>query len=416
VEKFGISTAKHRNLKFIVFTVADSVFPCYTFFMADEPKKTPLWTRHTGEDARMVNFAGWEMPVQYPAGAIREHKAVRGGAGVFDICHMGRFEITGAGAVAALDRVVSGDVAGLSPGSSVYGLLCREDGGILDDVFVYRLEKDRFLMVVNAINREKDRVWLGSRLGEDWGVSVTNGSSNAAVMFRDVSEDWGMLAVQGPRAVPILQAISADPLGEIPRFGIVRTHVAGVECLAGRTGYTGEDGVELYPASRDTGALWDAVRKAGIPPVGLAARDSLRFEPGFSLYGHEICEDVTPVEARLTWACCFERPFTGRDAVLERKKTGPAKRLVTFVMKEKGVPREGFEILGTGSAEENKIGPDTQIGRVVTGMYAPTVNLYAGNAYVDTAYSAPGTRFRVRIRDRSRMAAVVKRPLYTPRY
>jgi aminomethyltransferase len=365
--------------------------------MTAELRRTPLWSRHQAEGARTAPFAGWEMPIQYPDGPLSEHRTVRSAAGVFDICHMGRFEISGtpgSGPAEALDRLVSSDVLSLTPGGSTYGLLCREDGGILDDLFVYRLDEARYLVVVNAANREKDYAWILSRIG---GVTV-----------EDVSEKTGMLAVQGPEAIPVLERLADPPLAQIPRFASAEREIAGVRCLVGRTGYTGEDGVELFCPAGDTGRVWDAVRGAGITPIGLAARDSLRFEPGFSLYGHELSEDITPVEARLTWACCFDRPFIGSEAIQQRKLDGPERKLVTFRLTGKGVPREGCEIFDRGR--------DRKIGQVVSGMFAPTVELYAGNAYVETGYTSVGTEFEVRIRDKDRSAVVVKRPLYPPRY
>jgi len=366
----------------------------------EELKRTALYDWHREAGARMAPFAGWEMPIQYPTGAIEEHHLVRRSAGIFDIGHMGCFEVAGGEAEAFLDRIVSSRMSGLADGESRYGLLCREDGGILDDLFVYRLSPARFLVVVNASNTGKDFAWFRKQ-GEGKDLSL-----------RDASGETAILALQGPRALEILRR--AGDLDALPeRFFSARGRVAGRGCLVGRTGYTGEDGVEIYLPREDSLSVWEALLRAGaeagidVGPAGLAARDSLRFEPGFALYGHELSEDITPVEAGLLWACDLGKPFVGREAVAARKAEGAREKLATFEMVEKSVPREGFPV----EDEEGKAA-----GRVVSGMLAPTLGKFAGNAYLRPDLASPGKTFYIVVRGARKKAVAVRRPLYTPAY
>lgn len=368
--------------------------------MSEELRKTPLNDWHRAHGAKMVPFAGWDMPIQYEAGSIEEHRLVRRSAGLFDITHMGRFTVRGERAAELLDYLITSDIGGLSPYGSRYGLLCREDGGILDDLFVYRMP-EHYLIVVNASNRGKDFDWI-SRYARERDVEI-----------EDISDRMGMLALQGPNAIPLLDALTAGETSGIERFYCKPLELLGVSLLAGRTGYTGEDGVELYLPADALHTIWEGLLAAGekhgieIGPVGLAARDSLRFEPGFPLYGHELSEEVTPIEARLKWACELEKDFVGKPVIERQAREGTSRRLVTLRLIDKGVPREGYTILN----EEEK-----PIGEVVTGMYAPTVDAYCANAYVESAYRKRGTSILVRIRDRTKRAEVVKRPLYKPAY
>jgi glycine cleavage system T protein len=376
--------------------------------MSDVLKHTVLYDWHRINGAKLVPFAGWEMPLQYRRGPIEEHHLVRRSAGLFDIGHMGRFEVRGAEAGPYLDMLLTNPPSLLGEGRARYALLCREDGGILDDVYVYRLP-GRYLVVVNAANREKDFGWFSAR------------TAGAEVQVEDVSDSLTMFALQGPKALDLLAAaVSASPESsgaggkEFPeRFTAFSLSVAGVECTAGRTGYTGEDGVELFTARDDALRVWESLLLTGAErgieagPVGLAARDSLRFEPGFSLYGHEISDKVTPVEAGLLWACDLSRPFIGRDAILRREKEGPSEKLAVFEMIDRSVPREGY-----GITDEN--GRDA--GRVVSGMFSPTTGKFAGNAYLRTDLAKPGNTFYISIRGENKKAAAVKRPLYVPPY
>ena len=370
----------------------------------DDLKRTVLFTWHKNNGARLVPFAGWEMPLQYPRGPIEEHHLVRRSAGLFDISHMGRFEVSGAGAAAFLEEIVTSRIGDLAEYGSRYGLLCREDGGVLDDVFVYRLPEGRFLVVVNASNREKDLAWIRRHIHAEAG----------AAEIRDISDETAMIALQGPRALELLASAAGGAASDPPeRFFAASISLAGADCLVGRTGYTGEDGVEIFVPRDGAVTVWETLlgagRAAGIEagPVGLAARDSLRFEPGFALYGHELSEDVTPVEAGLMWACDLSKRFTGRDAVAARKAEGAERRLVTFVMEDRGVPREGYAVIDEEGAPA---------GRVVSGMFAPTLEVFAGNAYLRPDLAQAGKTFYIVIRDAKKKAVSRKRPLYVPVY
>lgn len=362
-------------------------------------KRTPLYERHLAWHARMVEFGGWEMPVQY-SGVINEHQAVRTGAGLFDISHMGRFMITGHDAEQFLQRVATCDVTTLAVGNSTYGLLCHPHGGIVDDIFIYRLPTE-YLVVVNAANRQKD--W-------DWMQSHTSGLD---VALDDVSDRWAMLALQGPAAEQMLCQLShMHELASLPFHDIAMFDFFGTSGLIGRTGYTGEDGFELFFDASRAEHVWEALLKLGQPgsikPCGLGARDSLRFEPCLVLYGHEIADDINPYEARLGWIVKLDKgDFIGRDALLAIKQSGPARRLVGFEMVGRGVARGGYAI---HSIEGE------QIGAVTTGMPSPTLGKPLGLGYVPTALSSEGSEFDVLIRDRPVRARAVKIPFYKPRY
>lgn len=360
-------------------------------------KRTPLYERHRAWGARMVEFGGWEMPVQYSS-VLSEHYAVRNAAGLFDISHMGRFMITGHDAEAFLQRVATCDVAAISIGQSSYGLLCRPDGGIVDDIFIYRLPSE-YLMVVNASNIEKDWNWLHQHTG---GLDVE---------LDDVSGRWAMLALQGPAAASLL-AQQVSGVAGLPFHEIAMFHFFGSEGLIGRTGYTGEDGYELFFDARRAEQVWEALLKLGGPgsvlPCGLGARDSLRFEPCLALYGHEIADDINPYEARLGWVVKLEKDaFIGRDTLAQVKAAGPARRLVGFEMVGRGVARGGYPLHSVeGEA----------IGSVTTGMPSPTLGKPLGLGYVPTALSTIGSEFDVVIRDKPVRARVIKTPFYKPRY
>ena len=388
-----------------------------------ENRQTALYHKHLEHHAKIVPFAGWDMPLNYAAGALAEHHAVRASAGLFDTSHMGRLFFRGADAARALDSLASSNILEMAPMSAQYGLLCRLDGTVIDDVFVYRLEpgaESEWMVVVNAANRDRDLAWMRRQVP---GIDIDDRTATTT-----------MLALQGPTALAILEAAGDAATSATDRFSAVRTEVAGIEVLSGRTGYTGEEGAELYCAAENGPALWDALfaaaETAGIEilPCGLASRDSLRFEAGFPLYGHELTDEITPVEARLTWACHFDRPFVGSEAILEKKKAGSATRLVTFKMIDRAVPRQGHEVYTaatpgspTGSPTGAPGSPTTApagkaIGTVVSGMYAPTVDAYCGNAYVLKESSRTGTQLHIDIRNKRRAAEIVKRPLYLPVY
>jgi glycine cleavage system T protein len=365
--------------------------------MAEALRRTNLYDWHTAHGGRMVPFAGWEMPVQYETGSKAEHHATRQAAGLFDIDHMGQFAISGPDAEPYLNRLLSWDISRMVENEGHYALMCYEDGGIVDDLFVYRLPQ-RWFAVVNADNRAKDLAWMQAQ---------TDGFE---VVVADVSEETYMLALQGPQALAILQTLTDISLTGIARFTVAEGWVGEISTLISRTGYTGEDGVEIFfPADRAL-EMWEMLLEAGEPagliPVGLAARDSLRFEPGFALYGHEIDAHISPVEARLNWVVSYQTDFIGRNAILKQKLEGPSKLLVAFEMVDRGVPRQGYEVLHQ----------DQVVGQVVSGMYAPTVDKFAGHAFVPPAVASTGTELQIRIRDGLRAARIVRRPLYRPAY
>jgi glycine cleavage system T protein len=361
-------------------------------------KRTPFYEWHKAQGARLVPFAGWEMPLQYSLGPTAEHHLVRRGAGLFDVSHMGRFDVRGGRAGEFLDFVLSADISGMGDFQSRYALACREDGGILDDVFVYRRALDRFLVVANASNAERDFAWFRRHAG------------SFRIELRDISCESAMIAFQGPLALDILAACVK---GFVPpeRFFFRALDLGGAACMVARTGYTGEDGVEIVVAADKAVGVWETLLRAGSAagagPVGLAARDSLRFEAGFPLYGHELFEGVTPVEAGLLWACGLSKNFIGRDAIAARRAEGAEKRLVSFVMLEKSVAREGYAV---------QDGAGQTIGAVTSGMLAPTLNVFAGNAFVRRGCAKTGQIFYVDIRGAAKKAEVVKRPLYVPAY
>ncbi len=376
--------------------------------MAESLRRTLLYPWHAEHGARFAEFAGWDMPIQYTLGAIGEHRLVRRAAGMFDIAHMGRFVVRGKNTALLLDHLLTAPMADLPGGQSRYALLCNRDGGVLDDVFVYRfagigeVARAEWMVVVNAANRIRDLKWMAEYAGR-FDVSI-----------EDVSDSLYMIALQGPQAIAIADAAAHGLIGPMPRFGVFEGEVAGVLCVAGRTGYTGEDGVELYFAADKATAVWETILAIGernrieVGAIGLAARDSLRFEPGFALYGHELDETINPLEAGLKWACDLTKQFVGRDAIAEAANRGLSKRLATIKLVEKGVPRSGCAVYHGSNAEP--------IGRVVSGMYAPTADGYFANAYVRPDAAASGTELSVEIRGKKKAAIVVKRPIYRPAY
>lgn len=362
-------------------------------------RTTALHQWHESAGARLTEFAGWDMPVSYERGAIEEHRLVRRSAGLFDTSHMAQYRVSGAGSLDYLERLVSARLSGLAEWSSTYALLCRDDGGVLDDLFLYRLP-DAWLVVANAANRESDAKWFRGHL------------PSSGVDFADASDETCMFAFQGPRAVSVMDRLTDEATSRIPRFGAAELPLAGCSVIVGRTGYTGEDGVELFVPTDAAPAVWelllDEAERAGVEagPIGLAARDSLRFEPGFPLYGHELSTEISPVEARLTWACDLEKEFIGRDALARRRERGVERRLATVKMKERSVPREGFAVQSDGH----------DVGYVASGMYCPTVDASCANVFIPPGLAKIGTDVDIGIRGRPRPAVVVKRPLYTPAY
>ena len=341
-------------------------------------KRTPLYARHVELGARLVPFAGWEMPVQYE-GVIPEHRAVRTDCGAFDVSHMGQVHVDGPTAQRFLQEMLSNDLDRVGDGGAQYTLLTNEQGGIVDDLIVYRFAHGQFLLVVNASNREAVYEWLKER--EPRGTEV-----------RDASDEYALVAVQGPRSLERLG------LGEAPAFTHEMGDLDGVEVLVCRTGYTGELGVELCCAEDDATALWDAVLGRGAVPSGLGARDTLRLEVCYPLHGNDIGPDTDAISAGLGWACALDKEFTGVEVLREIKATGPSRKLVPFVMEEKAVPRQGMPVEGGGE--------------VTSGTHSPMLDRGIGMAYVPADRSAPGTELVVDVRGKSRRATVVKKPIY----
>jgi aminomethyltransferase len=338
--------------------------------------------------AKMVDFAGWEMPVQYE-GVGAEHRAVREGCGVFDVSHMGEIETAGPQALALLQRLLSNDVArialDLDGGGAQYSVLCREDGGVLDDLFTYRLDADRYLTVTNAANHERDLAWFREHAGDFGEVQVS-----------DRIEHYAMLAVQGPRARGIVQAISDAPLPA--RMCAARRRLAGEQALVCGTGYTGEDGVEILCAPERAGALWQELVRRGAVPAGLAARDTLRLEVCFHLYGNDLMLERGPIEAGLGWCCKEQTRFIGAEAVGAVREAGPTERLVAFEIDGAGIARQGNPIAGGGE--------------VTSGTMSPSLGVGIGMAYVPAERSTIGSELQIDVRGKMRRAVVKQKPLY----
>ena len=341
-------------------------------------QQTPLHDRHVALGARMVPFAGWEMPVQYE-GVIPEHKAVRTDCGVFDVSHMGELETEGPGAREFLQGMLSNDLTRLEAGGAQYTLLTNEDGGIVDDLIAYELSPSRYLHIVNAANTEADFRRLKDH--EVPGAEV-----------RDVSERYALLAVQGPRSIERLG------LDEAAAFTIAEGEIDGVACVIARTGYTGELGVELLVDADAAGELWDRVLERGAIPCGLGARDTLRVEASLPLHGNDITPDMDAISAGLGWCCALDKEFSGAQELREIKARGPERKLVSFVMEDQAIPRQGMTIEGGGE--------------VTSGTHSPTLDLGIGLGYVPAGAAAPESRLTIDVRGKPRRARVVKRPIY----
>ena len=358
---------------------------------------TPLYGRHRELGARLVEFSGWEMPVQYTS-ILEEHRAVRRRAGLFDVCHMGEFRIQGDGALAFLQYLVPNDVGKLAVNQALYTQLCLPSGGTLDDLLIYRLGENEYMAVVNAGTMPKDWDWFNRHAAGFASVDLVN-----------VSFETGLLALQGPYAETILQPLA--PATQLPAISYYHASpgvVSGIDCLISRTGYTGEDGFELYCRSDQVEALWDSILAAGSPqgllPAGLGARDTLRLEAGYCLYGHELNEDITPLEAGLGWTVKLNKnaDFIGRQALLEEKQGGLRRKLVGLVLRERGVPRAGYVIMRTNEA----------VGEVTSGTMCPTLDQAAALGFVQPDLSTPGTMLAVEIRAKAVGAEVVALPFY----
>jgi aminomethyltransferase len=328
------------------------------------------------------------MPVQYE-GVSQEHLAVRSGCGVFDVSHMGEVQTSGPGAADLLQRLLSNDVSKIAVGGAQYSVLCREDGGVLDDLFTYRLGEERFLTVTNASNHERDLAWFQDHAGAH------------DCKVEDQLESWAMLAVQGPEARDVVESLAS---GELPnRFRTASIDVAGSECLVCGTGYTGEDGVEILCPPDHARALWDALADGGATPAGLGARDTLRMEVCFHLYGNDLSEDRNPIEAGLGWCCKEETGFIGSDAVADARASGTHQKLAPFVLPERGIPRQGNPVVASDGEE---------VGVVTSGTHSPSLGYGIGMAYVRAELTTPGTALEVDVRGKRRSARIESRPLY----
>jgi aminomethyltransferase len=356
--------------------------------------KTPLCAVHEKLGARMIEFSGWYMPVQYTS-IIEEHNAVREAAGLFDLFHMGEFWLTGPDALKNVQKIVTQDAEALSDRQIAYTPMCRPDGSIVDDLLVYRWNAYKFLLVVNASNIEKDYNWIKSQLAGD-------------VKFDNQSNNTGLIAIQGPQAEAILQKLTRQRLKPIKFYWFTSGKVLDVECIISRTGYTGEEGFELYYPAEHSEKLWNALmeagKDAGIKPIGLGARDTLRLEARMMLYGNDISDNTTPIEANLNWTVKFNKgPFTGSDVLKKQKEQGVSKTLVGFELGKGPAARHGYPIVKDGKA----------VGEVTSGTMAPTLKKNIGLGYVPPALSTIGTVFDIEIRGKNYPATVIETPFYT---
>jgi aminomethyltransferase len=357
-------------------------------------RRTPLHGEHIRLGAKLVPFAGYEMPVQYPAGITAEHRAVREAAGLFDVSHMGEFVVSGPGALDLLQRATVNDARAVAVGQAQYSAMCRPSGGVIDDLLVYRFA-DHWMLVVNASNREKD--W-------DWLVEQARGTG---ARLEDRSDETALLALQGPRARAILGPLASVDVEAVGYYRFTEGRVAGRDALVAATGYTGEDGFELYLSADDAAHVWCALLDAGgaqgLAPAGLGARDSLRLEMGYALYGNDLDEEHTPLEAGLGWITKLDKgDFVGRDALVAQKQRGLERKLVGLRLLERGFPRPGYEVLEDGRP----------VGVVTSGTVSPTLGVGIAMAWVPSRLSAPGARVDVSLRGKPVPAEVVRPPFY----
>lgn len=359
-------------------------------------KQTALYEIHKALGAKMVPFAGYEMPVQYE-GVNAEHITVRNSVGVFDVSHMGEFLIEGPNALKLVQSVCSNDASHLAIGQAQYSCLPNSNGGIVDDLIVYRLKELAFLLVVNASNIEKDWNWIQSKNSEN-------------VKMKNLSDDYSLLAIQGPAAVEAMQPLSSFDLSAIKFYHFKEGDFAGIDgVIISATGYTGSGGFEIYCKNKDVKHIWNSIFEAGdsfgIKPIGLAARDTLRLEMGYCLYGNDIDDNTSPIEAGLGWITKFSKTFTNSDNLQIESKEGVKQKLIGFELLERGIPRKGYEIIGTDGLT---------IGEVTSGTMSPSLGKGIGMGYVKTNYTAVGTPIGIKIRKNIVTAAVVKTPFYKP--
>jgi aminomethyltransferase len=362
---------------------------------ADELKRTPLNAAHRALGGKMVDFGGWDMPVQYPAGVIEEHMATRTRAGLFDVSHMGEIWVEGSDAIDFVNSITTNDVTKLVDGQAHYSALTNEHGGVVDDLLVYRFGPEKLLLVVNAGTTDKDWDWITSHKG-DVDIVLTNASA-----------DYCQIAIQGPEATDLLQKLTDTELEPIKYYHFTTGHVDGVEAIISRTGYTGEDGFEVYAAADKAEQLWNKMletgKDAGILPAGLAARNTLRLESAMSLYGHELSDDISTFEANLGWITKMDKAeFTGKDALADLKAAGLKRKLVGFEMKEPGIARDGFEVYID----------DQKVGEVTSGSPAPFLKKNIGLAFVPPEFAKNGQEIRIDVRGKKLLAEIVPTPFY----
>ncbi len=369
---------------------------------SEDLKKTPLNHAHRELGGKMVDFGGWDMPVQYPAGVIEEHLRTRTAAGLFDVSHMGEIWVEGMDAIEFVNRLTTNDVAKLVDGQAHYSAFTNTGGGVIDDLLVYRFDQNKLLLVVNAGTTEKDWDWITSQTREGEDIALTNASA-----------DFCQIAVQGPKATAILQQLTDTDLSEIKYYWFTTGIVDGVDAIISRTGYTGEDGFEIYAASEFAEQLWNRLLKAGdlgskdgILPAGLAARNTLRLESGMSLYGHELSDEITPLEAGLGWITKLSKgEFTGREKLIEMKESGLKRKLVGFEMVDRGIARDDFEVFINGE----------KAGYVTSGSPAPFLKKNIGLAFVPTEFANIGQEITIDVRGKQLAAKIVETPFYKRR-
>jgi aminomethyltransferase len=357
-------------------------------------KNTALTSTHEALGAKMVPFAGFNMPVQYE-GVNAEHETVRNSVGVFDVSHMGEFLIEGEHALELIQKVTTNDASKLTIGKAQYSCLPNDDGGIVDDLIVYKIKEFTYLLVVNASNIEKDWNWIQSK--NDVGANM-----------RNLSDDYSLLAIQGPKAVEAMQSLSSHDLSAIPFYNFIVGDFAGIEyVIISATGYTGSGGFEIYCKNSEVKQIWDKVFEAGkaygIKPIGLAARDTLRLEMGYCLYGNDIDDTTSPIEAGLGWITKFTKDFTNSEALKSQKEHGPKRKLIAFELDERGVPRHGYDIVDANGVK---------IGDVTSGTMSPSLNKGIGLGYVPTTFAEVGSKINIQIRKNAVPATVVKLPFY----
>jgi len=361
--------------------------------MTDSLKKTPLHQSHVDAKAKMVDFGGWHMPVQY-AGILEEHNTVRTKAGLFDVSHMGEIDLQGPNALDLIQKLITNDASKLSVKQALYSPMCFPDGGIVDDLLIYRKGKDHFLLVVNASNTEKDYQWIVDNAID--GVEIQN-----------ISPETAQIALQGPLAEAVLQKLCDKDLSRIKYYWFDNVTVDGEDCLVSRTGYTGEDGFEIYLPSENGHQVWNAILKAGeeegVTPIGLGARDTLRFEARLPLYGNELSEDISPLEAGLgIFVKLDKKDFIGKEALAKQKAEGLKRKTMGFEMLDRGIPRSHYKVLKDGQ----------EIGFVTSGSFAPTLGKNIGLALIKSEYAQVGSNIEIQVRTRSLKAQIIKTPFY----